>query len=103
MTGNRSLSPTYGNLKGLFSLEPAFAWTDITFSNSRAGAVFVLLVPSGKSIMVLFVRRQPFLRRHPGEIAFPGGKREPVDKSPVDTALREMKEELGYHPGMLMF
>lgn len=99
MTVNRSLSPAHRDLQRLFSRETVFPWTDITYSNSRAGAVFVLLVPSGKSIMVLFVRRQPFLRRHPGEIAFPGGQREPADKSPVDTALREMKEETGIAPG----
>jgi 8-oxo-dGTP pyrophosphatase MutT (NUDIX family) len=37
------------------------------------------------------------LRLHPGEIAFPGGKREAEDVSPWSTALREAEEEVGIH------
>jgi 8-oxo-dGTP pyrophosphatase MutT (NUDIX family) len=32
---------------------------------------------------------------HGGQIAFPGGKRDPEDKTMLDTALRELREELG--------
>jgi 8-oxo-dGTP pyrophosphatase MutT (NUDIX family) len=32
---------------------------------------------------------------HGGQIAFPGGKRDPEDETMVDTALREVREELG--------
>jgi 8-oxo-dGTP pyrophosphatase MutT (NUDIX family) len=32
---------------------------------------------------------------HGGQIAFPGGKRDPEDETMVDTALREIREELG--------
>jgi 8-oxo-dGTP pyrophosphatase MutT (NUDIX family) len=32
---------------------------------------------------------------HGGQIAFPGGKRDPQDETMVDTALREVREELG--------
>ncbi|XP_038004004.1 peroxisomal coenzyme A diphosphatase NUDT7-like [Motacilla alba alba] len=38
------------------------------------------------------------LRRSPGEVCFPGGKREATDKDDVDTALREAKEEVGLQP-----
>jgi 8-oxo-dGTP pyrophosphatase MutT (NUDIX family) len=45
---------------------------------------------------VLFVERAAHLRRHPGEIGFPGGTDEPADAGdPVKTALRELFEELG--------
>jgi 8-oxo-dGTP pyrophosphatase MutT (NUDIX family) len=46
---------------------------------------------------VLLGRRGRHLRLHPGEIAFPGGKREREDVSPWATALREADEETGIH------
>lgn len=50
---------------------------------------------------VLLGRRASHLRLHPGEIAFPGGKREPEDLSSWDTALRESLEEVGLEPGLV--
>lgn len=44
---------------------------------------------------VLLGRRARHLQHHPGEIAFPGGKREPGDASPWVTARREACEEVG--------
>ncbi|OPJ77898.1 peroxisomal coenzyme A diphosphatase NUDT7 [Patagioenas fasciata monilis] len=38
------------------------------------------------------------LRRSPGEVCFPGGKSEAIDKDEIDTALREAKEEVGLQP-----
>jgi 8-oxo-dGTP pyrophosphatase MutT (NUDIX family) len=45
---------------------------------------------------VIFVERAQHLRRHPGQIGFPGGIEDPVDAGdPVRTALRELGEEIG--------
>ena len=44
---------------------------------------------------VLLGRRAAHLTHHPGEIAFPGGKREVDDASPWVTAKREAMEEVG--------
>ena len=44
---------------------------------------------------VVLGRRAMHLPLHPGEIAFPGGKREPEDASPWVTARREALEEVG--------
>ncbi len=38
------------------------------------------------------------LRKHPGQISFPGGARDSGDLTPLHTALRETKEELGLEP-----
>ena len=43
----------------------------------------------------VFTRRGTGLRRHPGEISFPGGRRDPQDADLSDTALREAEEEIG--------
>lgn len=43
---------------------------------------------------LLLTKRSSHLRRHKGEVAFPGGRRDP-DETPVETALRETAEEIG--------
>lgn len=44
---------------------------------------------------VLFTVRNAALRRHAGQVAFPGGKVDPEDESPIGAALREAEEEIG--------
>ena len=43
---------------------------------------------------IVLTRRTPRLGRHPGEISFPGGRREPGETL-EQTAIREAREELG--------
>jgi 8-oxo-dGTP pyrophosphatase MutT (NUDIX family) len=47
---------------------------------------------------VVLTRRRADLRRHAGEISFPGGRRDPEDPGLRDTALREAQEEIGLPP-----
>jgi 8-oxo-dGTP pyrophosphatase MutT (NUDIX family) len=44
---------------------------------------------------VVLTRRRADLRRHAGEISFPGGRQDPEDVDLTDTALREAEEEIG--------
>jgi 8-oxo-dGTP pyrophosphatase MutT (NUDIX family) len=44
---------------------------------------------------VLLTQRSPHLNDHAGQIAFPGGKIDVTDASPLATALREAEEEIG--------
>jgi 8-oxo-dGTP pyrophosphatase MutT (NUDIX family) len=48
---------------------------------------------------VLLTQRTAHLKDHAGQIAFPGGRVEASDNSPVDTALRETEEEIGLARG----
>lgn len=48
---------------------------------------------------VLYIRRSEHESdRHSGQVAFPGGKLDPVDRNAYDAALREAQEEIGLHP-----
>jgi 8-oxo-dGTP pyrophosphatase MutT (NUDIX family) len=44
---------------------------------------------------VVLTRRRADLRRHAGEISFPGGRQDPEDSDLTETALREAEEEIG--------
>lgn len=44
---------------------------------------------------LLATMRPENLKRHPGQISFPGGGKEAHDVTPLHTALRETEEELG--------
>src|SRR5580698_6363017 len=64
----------------------------------KRGAVLVPLRASTPPNLI-FVERAQHLRRHPGQIAVPGGIEEPIDGGDsVATALREIAEELGVEP-----
>ena len=60
----------------------------------EAGVLVPLFVEDGE-LHVVFTLRRDDLRRHPGEISFPGGRREPEDPDLLATALRESREEIG--------
>jgi 8-oxo-dGTP pyrophosphatase MutT (NUDIX family) len=47
---------------------------------------------------IVFTERRQDLRRHAGEISFPGGRRDHPQESLLGTALREAEEEIGLRP-----
>ena len=58
-------------------------------------AVLVPLVQRPDDLHVLLTLRTAHLNDHAGQISFPGGRCQPEDGSPVETALRETVEETG--------
>jgi 8-oxo-dGTP pyrophosphatase MutT (NUDIX family) len=64
-------------------------------SRLRAASVLLPLVERGAGLSLILTRRAALLKHHPGQVAFPGGKQEPGDASPLAAALREAEEEIG--------
>ena len=61
-------------------------------------AVLIALFEREDETHVWLLRRPDAMRRHAGQVAFPGGKSEPEDPSLRETALREALEELSILP-----
>jgi len=64
----------------------------------RPSAVLILFGDGPGGPDLLLVQRSPFLRRHAGQPAFPGGAIDDSDGGPVAAALREAAEEAGVDP-----
>ena len=67
-------------------------------SGSVDAAVLVPVYNWPENPGLVFTERRHDLRRHAGEISFPGGRRDDGE-SYLDTALREANEEIGLDPG----
>ena len=61
----------------------------------RAAAVLVPLVDRPQGFSILLTQRTEHLKRHAGQIAFPGGRMDDCDADEIATALREAEEEIG--------
>lgn len=75
---------------------PDASWVTPGFKLRRA-AVLIPLVDRPEGLSVLLTLRTDHLTNHAGQIAFPGGRAEELDSSPIETALRESEEEIGLH------
>jgi 8-oxo-dGTP pyrophosphatase MutT (NUDIX family) len=61
-------------------------------------AVLVPLYVERSELHAVFTKRRDDLRRHPGEISFPGGRYDEGEPDLRATALREAEEEIGLPP-----
>jgi 8-oxo-dGTP pyrophosphatase MutT (NUDIX family) len=79
----------------------AFTWPpEPSLSGTTDQIAAAVLVPlfvtaDANEPHVVLTRRRADLRRHAGEISFPGGRRDACDATLADTALREAEEEVG--------
>ncbi len=80
-------------VRGDLDLDPEL-WKKAGVHATKPAAVLVPVVERAEP-MVLLTLRTPDLKSHSGQIAFPGGKIDPADASPLDAALREAEEEIG--------
>ena len=67
----------------------------LSVRGATEAAVLVPIYLEEDQLHAVFTRRREDLRRHAGEISFPGGRRDPGDSDLVATALREAGEEVG--------
>jgi 8-oxo-dGTP pyrophosphatase MutT (NUDIX family) len=79
-------------LRGVL-LDPAHATTLPVHGRTAAGVLVALYLDDGE-LHAIFTRRRSDLRSHPGEISFPGGRRDDGEML-AQTALREAEEEIG--------
>ena len=87
-----------------------WVFKDIDPDRAKHAAVLILFgrlddvpaasqVPSVREDLdVLFVTRADTLRKHAGQVAFPGGKIDPEDTDAIAAAVREAEEETGLDP-----
>jgi 8-oxo-dGTP pyrophosphatase MutT (NUDIX family) len=61
----------------------------------REAAVLIPVVDRPDGAGVIFTKRAEALRKHSGQISFPGGTIDPQDGSPEAAAVREANEEIG--------
>jgi 8-oxo-dGTP pyrophosphatase MutT (NUDIX family) len=85
--------------RGDLDLDPA-AWERAGVVASRPAAVLVPVVDRAEPTVILTLRTAD-LASHAGQIAFPGGKIDPGDRSPLGAALREAEEEIGLAPALV--
>jgi 8-oxo-dGTP pyrophosphatase MutT (NUDIX family) len=80
-------------VRGDLDLDPVM-WERAGVKATKPAAVLVPVVERPEPA-VLLTLRTPDLRSHSGQIAFPGGKIDEGDTSPLAAALREAHEEIG--------
>jgi 8-oxo-dGTP pyrophosphatase MutT (NUDIX family) len=82
-----------GIRRGDLDLDPAL-WERAGVAATKPAAVLVPIIDRAVPTVLLTLRTAE-LNSHAGQIAFPGGRIDPNDKSPVAAAMREAREEIG--------
>ncbi len=79
---------------------PSRAWAELLGRlrpRTDPAAVLVAFV-TGRAPGVLLTKRNERLRRHAGQVSFPGGRIDPEDADAIAAALREAREEVALDP-----
>jgi 8-oxo-dGTP pyrophosphatase MutT (NUDIX family) len=66
---------------------------------STEAAVLIPLYLEAGDLVAVFTERREDLKKHAGEISFPGGRQDHPGEDLRETALREAEEEIGLSPG----
>src|ERR1700724_1643079 len=79
-------------------LEPADRLARHRTGASRGAAVLMPIFELDGDLHVVYIRRSDHVESHRGQVAFPGGRVDPTDKTLLHTALREGQEAGGIGP-----
>lgn len=66
--------------------------------NILESGVLLMVIPTDTELYTCLIKRPGHMKIHAGQIGFPGGRQEPHDISPKETAIREAHEEIGIDP-----
>ncbi len=91
--------PNAPAIRGDFDLDPHL-WEKSGATATRPASVLIPVIDRAEPTVLLTVRTS-HLPTHAGQVAFPGGKIDPDDKTPLDAALREAEEEIGLDRHMI--
>ena len=66
-------------------------------SEQNAAVALILSFSKTKDWEIILTKRAEYNGHHSGQVSFPGGKEEYLDKSLLNTSIRETFEEIGLH------
>ena len=78
-----------------FDLNPDIRADQMRTHGEKPAAVLCGLRVRDDALHVVLTQRSAHLNQHAGQVAFPGGKIDATDPTPLDAALREAEEEVG--------
>jgi 8-oxo-dGTP pyrophosphatase MutT (NUDIX family) len=93
------MDPAAAGARGDLDLNPEM-WRRAGVKATKPAAVLVPIVDRREPTVLLTLRTAE-LASHAGQVAFPGGKIDAADESPVAAALREAREETGLAPALI--
>jgi 8-oxo-dGTP pyrophosphatase MutT (NUDIX family) len=97
-SGSRSRTEVAERLRAVL-LDPEAAAALEVHGRINSAVLCPLYLSEGDGeLHAVFTRRRDDLRRHPGEISFPGGRQDEDEPDLRTTALREAEEEIGLAP-----
>lgn len=98
-------SPTFEELRDLLAARERrdFPFHELSSEHLpegglRHGAILVPLLERDGETCLLFTKRPADMRRHAGQVCFPGGRVDDTDADALAAALRETEEEIGLPP-----
>lgn len=77
------------------------SWPLPTDGKPPIPAAVLVGVVTGPDPAILLTKRNERLKRHAGQVSFPGGRIDPTDADAIAAALRETQEEVGIDPARI--